>query len=120
MATTNKILESVLMRSFPNSFSHLQKIVMDCEKCTKNVGKKSIFGGDKFKSANEKLIARVQKTQQMLALDLSPERVNTAAKTLDEIDAALQLFKTTYPNWPAAYDFWDFWYLESKKLLAAS
>lgn len=109
-----------MVSMYPHALRHLQQIVMDCERCANSRGKKTFFGADKLEKANDKLVETLMKTQDALALDIPPDRVSDVPKALDEINTGLQLLKSTYPNWPSAFEYWDFWYPEARKLLNKS
>lgn len=117
MAVTNKPLEAMMTSMYPHALKYLQQIVMDCERCANSRGKRTLFGADKLEKANQKLLGTIKASQSALAADISPAKVDNAVEVLDEINTAIQLFKSTYPNWPAAYEYWSFWYSEARKIL---
>lgn len=117
MAITDRPLEVMLVAMYPRSLKHLQQLVMDCERCANSRGKRTLFGADKLEKANRKLLETVKAVHLTLAVDTSPEILSDFVKGLDEINTAVQLLKSTYLNWPAAYEYWNFWYSEARKIL---
>lgn len=86
---------------------------MAAEKAFDDYGKKSLFGKDKGKAAEEKFTMAL--VQAILAL----ERVGKIrdSKSAEESFTALQnamiLIKDAYPNWPRAYKYWDNFYADT-------
>lgn len=56
---TNRDLETVVGATYPNAMRHLQRLIMDADECAKNIGQKSLFGGDKFESSLQQFMSTV-------------------------------------------------------------
>lgn len=110
---TNRSAELILQAVYRDATKELLDLVMAAEKAFDDFGKKSIFGKDKGKEAEQKFTAALA-----LAI-LALERVGKIrdSKNAEESFAALQnamtLVKEAYPNWPRAYKYWDSFYADT-------
>jgi len=117
---TNKQGEQALVVAYPNSLRHLQQLIMDLETCAKNIGKKTLFGNDKFKPAEQKILETLKSCAIGLALDgyLSQDYGKVSmGQVLATVNTALNEFRLVYGNWPLAFYFWDVWYEQQNSIV---
>lgn len=110
---TNRTNELILQAVYGDTTKQLLDLVMAAEKAFDDYGKRSIFGKDKGKEAEQKFTAAL--IHAILAL----ERIGkiSDSKNAEESFTALQnaitLIRETYPNWPRAYKYWDNFYADT-------
>lgn len=103
---TDKYREIIVGALYPKSMKDLQQLIMDCDACAKNYGKKSWLGADKFQPKFEKF----QRTIMTCAFSLVEDGVvsdpGNPSEVLPQIDKAMRMLAETYSSWPEAFSFW--------------
>lgn len=110
---TNRAAELVLQAVYGDSIKQLLDLVMAAEKAFDDYGKKSIFGRDKGKEAEQKFTAAL--IHAILALERIGKIRNSknAGESFTALQNAMTLIKDAYPNWPRAYKYWDNFYADT-------
>jgi hypothetical protein len=116
MATDRK-MEQLVGLTYPRSLQHLQQLIMDAETCSKNYGKKSLFGRDKFEPAFDKFMATIGICVHALVVDGHLENPNDPAAALAELNIAMGLCEAMYSSWPLGFSFWNDWYTQFRAKL---
>lgn len=105
---TNKAEESILVARYGSATKELTDLVMAAEKAYDHLGKRSIFGRDKSKEANEQLsraviraVSKLTETGVLLSDDLKVQ--------IEGLKLAMKQTQAAYPNWPKAYKHLDTW-----------
>ena len=105
---TNKAEESIFVASYGSATKELTDLVMASEKAYDHYGKRSIFGKDKGKEADEQLaravIRAVSKLTEIGALSSDDLKVQ-----IEGLKLAMKQTQAAYPNWPKAYRHLDTW-----------
>jgi hypothetical protein len=105
--TTNRTMELMAGTFYPRSMKHLQQLIMDADACSKCVGKKTLFGKDKFAP---KLFA-FERTLITCAIALEEDgqlgNSRDSKQSLEAIDKAMGMLAAAYSSWPAAFEFWE-------------
>lgn len=107
---TNRDSEAVIGMMFPSSMKHLQQLIMDAESCAKSVGKKSLFGKDKFKPALDKFHQTLAACVMSMENDGHIKDPRNSSESLKQVNWAMQMLKETYSSWPHSFQFWESWY----------
>lgn len=101
---TDKDKEIHLRLILPNSFFHLQQMLVDAATCKSSIGKKTLFGKDKLQPAVKKLQGTIALCIKGLYQDghikSSPPDWE---ESLDKLEWATGLLESTYPNWLDSY-----------------
>jgi hypothetical protein len=106
----SRVSELILQASYGDATKQLTDLIMAAEKAFDNFGKRSLFGRDKGKEAEDKF------TAAMMYAIFALERVGKIknAKDADEsftaLDNAMSQVRKAFPNWPRAYRYWDTFY----------
>lgn len=117
-------LENVFFKSRPKTYLALQRLVMSSAKAQKNLGKKGIFGGDKFEPSFNAFKRSVfdlceaidiDGDMVVIHMDDSWSKFRENQNYLAYIDHMLMHFRSIYPSWPDAYTFWDGYFQETQK-----
>lgn len=117
-------LENVFFKSRPKTYRALQQLVRFAAKSQNNLGKKGLFGGDKFQPAFNDFKRSVYELCEALDedgdmvvihMDDSWSKFGQDKNYLAYINHMMDHFKTLFPNWPDAYSFWDGYYNETQK-----
>lgn len=105
---TNKVEESILVGRYGSATRELTELVMAAEKAYDLFGKRSIFGRDKGREADEQLdkavIRAVSKLNEIGML--SSDELNVQ---IEGLKLAMRQTQAAYPNWPKAYKHLDSW-----------
>jgi hypothetical protein len=117
-------IEKMMYSSRPNTYKALQRLVMSAATANKKHGKKGFLGNDKFAPAFDLFKRRVFELCEALDrdgsmilvhMDNSWSRFREHRNYLVYIDAMMNHFKSMFPNWPDAYEFWDTYFKETQK-----
>ena len=86
---------------------------MAAEKAFDDYGKKSIFGKDKGKEAEQKFTAAL--VLAILALEHIGKIRDSknAEESFTALQNAMAIVRDAYPNWPRAYKYWDNFYADT-------
>lgn len=117
---TNEVAERMLVQAYPAALRHLQQLLMDADACHKNIGKRGIFGGDKFKPALDRFACTLGRCMEALVEDGHLQNLDDAEAAIDAVSEAMRRMKLAYSSWPLAFDFWlkyEFSYRDSRGLL---
>ena len=105
---TNKAEESILVAQYGSATRELTDLVMAADKAYNNYGKRSIFGGDKGKEADEQLARAVVRAVSKLT-DIGVLSSDDLKAQIEGLKLAMQRTQAAYPNWPKAYRHLDTW-----------
>ena len=105
---TNKLEESILVARYGSATRELTDLVMAAEKAYNLYGKRSIFGKDKGRDADENLSRAVIRAVSKLA-EVGVLSSNELNVQIDALRSALKQTQAAYPNWPKAYRHLDTW-----------
>lgn len=110
---TNRSAELVLQAIYGDATKQLLDLVMAAEKAFDDYGKRSLFGRDKGKEAEQKFT--VAFVQAIFALERIGKIRNSknAEESFTALQNAMTLIKDAYPNWPRAYKYWDNFYADT-------
>ncbi len=110
---TNRSAELVLQAVYGDATKQLLDLVMAAEKAFDDFGKRSIFGKDKGKEAEQKFTAAL--VHAILALDRIGKIHDSknAEESFTALQSAMTLIRDAYPNWPRAYKYWDNFYADT-------
>ena len=111
---TNKADELILVARYGIATKELTDLVMAAEKAHYCHGKRSIFGRDKGKEADELLSRSVIRAVSKLA-DIGMIPSNGLHEQVDALRLAMRQTQAAYPNWPNAYRYLDDWLNEFVK-----
>jgi hypothetical protein len=114
---TNRNLEALLGMVYPNTMRHLQQLIMDAEACSKNYGKTTLFGKDKFQPSVDKFMLTVGVCVHSLVEDQQLDDSKNVEAAMKALDKALSMSKETYSSWPLAFEFWNNWYVQFQNKL---
>ena len=110
----DKVTKIYMDSMWPHTHNSLQNLVMAAEKCTKNAGKKTIFGKDKFYKSKVKFLSVLGLTIHAMMKDELIHSTSSTEIIIEELVAVIDRFSMAYPNWPLAYEF-VFYYLRESK-----
>lgn len=105
---TNKVEELILIARFGSATKELTDLVMAAERAHNHHGKRSIFGKDKGKEADEHLSRAVLRAVTKLT-DIGMLSSNELTAQIDGLRLAVRQTQAAYPNWPNAYKYLDSW-----------
>lgn len=105
---TNKAEESILVAKYGSATKELTDLVMAAEKAHDHHGKKSIFGKDKGKEADELLSRAVLRAVTKLT-DIGVLTSHDLTAQVDGLRLAMRQTEAAYPNWPNAYRYLNHW-----------
>jgi len=105
---TNKIEESILIARYGSATKELTDLVMAAEKAYNDYGKRSIFGRDKGREADEQLGKAVIRAVSKLT-EIGVLSSNDLNVQIDALKLAMKQTQAAYPNWPKAYRHLDTW-----------
>jgi hypothetical protein len=111
---TNKVEETILVARYGNATKELTDLVMAAERAHDRHGKRSIFGRDKGKEADELLGRAVVRAVSKLS-DIGIIYSNDLKAQIDALRLAMRQTEAAYPNWPSAYRYLDRWLEEFVK-----
>jgi hypothetical protein len=111
---TNKVEEAILVARYGSATKELTDLVMAAEKAHNRHGKKSIFGRDKGREADELLgRAVIRAVSKLVDIGLlSSDELNAQ---VDALRLAMKQTEAAYPNWPNAYRYLEQWLEEFVK-----
>ena len=107
---TDPVSEVVFNALYQGATKEILNLVMACEKAFDAYGKRSLFGRDKGKEAEEKF------TRALVVAILALERIGKIADSKNAEASftahhrALAVAQSAYPNWPRAYRYWSDFY----------
>ena len=105
---TNKAEESIFVASYGNATKELTDLVMASEKAYDQYGKRSIFGRDKGKEADEQLARAVNRAVSKLT-EIGALSSDDLKVQIEGLKLAMKQTQAAYPNWPKAYRHLDTW-----------
>ena len=105
---TNKTEESILIAQYGSATRELTDLVMAAERAYNLYGKRSIFGRDKGKEANDQLAKAVLRAVSKLT-EIGSLSSNDLNEQIDTLRLAVKQTQAAYPNWPKAYRHLDIW-----------
>ena len=105
---TNKAEELILVARYGSATKELTDLVMAAEKAHNHHGKRSIFGKDKGKEADELLSRSVIRAVSKLT-DIGTLPSNDLHAQVDALRLAMRQTQAAYPNWPNAYKYLNDW-----------
>lgn len=108
---TNKVDEAVMVARYGSATKELTDLVMAAERAHDRHGKRSIFGRDKGKEADELLGRAVVRAVSKLS-DIGEISSNDLTAQVDALKLAMRHTEAAYPNWPDAYRYLDSWLRE--------
>ncbi|MBK7662928.1 MAG: hypothetical protein IPJ21_05150 [Sterolibacteriaceae bacterium] len=111
---TSKVDEAILAARYGSATKELTDLVMAAEKAHDSRGKRSIFGRDKGKEADELLGRAVLRAVSKLS-DIGAVPSNDLTAQIDALKLAMKQTEAAYPNWPNAYRYLDGWLQEFVK-----
>ena len=112
---TDKIQETLVRAMYPTAMRHLQQLLMDAEKCSKSVGKKTWFGDDKFAIGMAKFNKTLADCALALAVDGMLKTPQDGLSAIKAIDFAMSLLRKAYSSWPLGFEFWDMFYAQANE-----
>ena len=89
----------------PNTHNALTWLVPALEKAAQNLGKKSLFGKDKFTPAYEMVVQHLGTCISSMAQDGIIGQSMSAAEVEEEFFKVVTFFSNAYPNWQDGYAF---------------
>ena len=110
---TNRASELVLQAVYGDTTKQLLDLVMAAEKAYDDYGKKSIFGKDKGKVAEQKFTAALIHAIRALERIGKIRDSKNAEESFTALQNAMTLIKDAYPNWPRAYKYWHSFYADT-------
>ena len=110
---TNCAAELVLQAVYQDATKQLLDLVLAAEKAFDDYGKKSIFGKDKGKEAEQKFTAALALAVIALERIGKIRDSKNAEESFTSLQNAMTLVKDAYPNWPRAYKYWDNFYADT-------
>ena len=105
---TNKAEEYILIAKYGSATKELTDLVMAAEKAHSHHGKRSIFGADKGKVAEDALAKAVLRTVSKLS-EIGLVKSDDLNVQIDGLRLAMRQTESAYPNWPKAYRHLDTW-----------
>lgn len=99
---------AALDRFAPLSYAALQVMIMAMDDYVKNIGKKSFFGRDKGQDAQVKYLEYFMRLMLAMNKDGHTTPDSEPQQVLEKMTALVKLFRQAFPNWPDAYQFFDF------------
>lgn len=104
---TNKTEESILIARYGGATRELTDLVMAAERAYNLYGKRSIFGRDKGKEADDQLAkAVIRAVSKLTEIGLSSNDLN---EQINALRLAVKQTQAAYPNWSKAYRHLDIW-----------
>lgn len=99
--------ELILGAIYGDTTKQLTDLVMAAEHAFDSYGKRSIFGQDKGKAAEEKFNEAL--VRAILALEKRGliKDASDASDSFRVLELAMSRVRETFPNWPRAYRYWD-------------
>ena len=110
---TNCAAELVLQAVYGDAAKQLLDLVMAAENAFDNYGKKSIFGKDKGREAEQKFTAALMLAIRALEHIGKIRDSKNAEESFVALQNAMTLVREAYPNWPRAYKYWDNFYADT-------
>ena len=110
----NKAEESMLVARYGSATKELTDLVMAAEKAYDHFGKRSIFGRDKGKKADEQLSRAVLRAVSKLT-EIGVLPSDGLKVQIEGLKLAMKQTQAAYPNWPKAYRHLDTWLDEFAK-----
>jgi hypothetical protein len=118
---TNAILVQALECRYGKELMKIgTDLIMAAEKAGNSVGKKTLFGSDKWAPAHDKFL------QQFAALGIGLI-IKGVVKSLDDrvsvikaSDEFMIQISTVYPNWPTAHRYWQIFVAEMRSKFPSS
>lgn len=105
---TNKVDQAILVAKYGSATKELTDLVMAAERGYDQQGKRSIFGRDKSKEADELLSrAVVRAIARLSAIGIISS--NDLKAQIDALTLAMRQTEAAYPNWPNAYRYLERW-----------
>ena len=105
---TNKVEEAILVARYGSGTKELTDLVMAAEKAHDCHGKRSIFGRDKGKEADEFLgRAMIRAVSKLSGIGIISS--DDLKAQIDALKLAMRQTEAAYPNWPNAYRYLDHW-----------
>ena len=111
---TNKVDEAIMVARYGSATKELTDLVTAAERAHDRHGKRSIFGRDKGKEADELLGRAVVRAVSKLS-DIGEISSNDLTAQVDALKLAMRHTEAAYPNWPNAYRYLDSWLQEFVK-----
>lgn len=111
---TNKVDEAIMAAKYGSATKELTDLVMAAERAYDYQGKRSIFGKDKGKEADELLGRAVIRAVSRLG-DVGVISSNDLKAQIDALRLAIRQTEAAYPNWPNAYRYLEHWLEEFVK-----
>ena len=105
---TNQAEEMILVARYGSATKELTDLVMAAEKAHKNSGRRSIFGRDKGRDADEQLSKALIRALSKLA-EIGVLSSNDLNVQVDTLKLAMRQTQAAYPNWPNAYKHLNTW-----------
>ena len=100
----------ILQASYGDATKQLTDLIMAAEKAFDDFGRRSLFGRDKGKEAEDKFTAAMM--HAIFALERVGRIKNSkdAEESFTALNNAMSLMRKAFPNWPRAYQYWDTFY----------
>jgi hypothetical protein len=111
---TSKVDEAILVARYGSATKELTDLIVAAERAHDRHGKRSIFGRDKGKEADELLGRAVVRAVSKLS-DIGAVSSNDLTAQIDALKSAMRHTEAAYPNWPNAYKYLDRWLEEFAK-----
>ena len=112
------MLGEELETKWPNTVRTLHKLVKAADSCVKNVGKKTIFGKDKFHNSKRKFLYVLALTIDAMIEDGIIRPSTSTEEIILELKDKIILFNFAYPyEHTLAHELFSYYFRESKDLL---
>ena len=111
---TNKTEELILVARYGSATKELTDLIMAAEEAYNCYGKRSIFGKDKGKEADEQLAKSVLRAISKLT-EIGLVSSTEIGAQVDALKSAMRQTQAAYPNGPKAYRHLEVWLNEFVK-----